>query len=142
MKLKITSDGTITGTKLIDEDSGNPVMAVQKIVWTLTADEWIPRVSLETLGMAADITCLATVDLFGFVEENDYSEAVYLKSFEKNVRIVNERKGENLVVSTHCKVFDADTNEQIGAIQEITWEATPTGSKAKLKKLFFDNKEW
>lgn len=38
MKLKITSDGTSLGTKLVDEDSGETIGLVQKIEWSIGVD--------------------------------------------------------------------------------------------------------
>lgn len=141
MKLKIISDGTPTGTKLIDEETGEAIHLIQKLTWEANANEFSTKITIELLNVPVEITSKADVDLYKFTEENQWAEPVHSKSFEKEIKVVSDApNGKNLVLFT--KVFDVQTKESVGAVQEIKWEATPDSVKAKVKRLRFDNKDW
>lgn len=141
MKLKIISDGTNKGTKLIDEDTGEVVHLIQKLSLEIDANEPCTKVTIELLDVPVEITSKAKVDLFELGKENNYTIPTYSKSFEKEIKIVSESPRKvGLVPFT--KIYDVETNEQVGAIQKIEWEATPSQIKTKVKKIKFDNKDW
>lgn len=49
MKLKIISDGTATGTKLIDEASGEAIGLVQSIKWEMQASQVVSMATVTVL---------------------------------------------------------------------------------------------
>ncbi len=136
MKLKIISDGTNEGTKLVDEDSGELVPLVQKLTWEAKADGFhLTKVTIELLNVPVEIVAKADVDLFEVWPKQEL-----VKSFEKEIKIVSEPK---TLGSSDVKIFDNQTQETVGAIQEIKWEANCLGhQKAKIKKIKFDKKDW
>jgi hypothetical protein len=142
MKLKLYSDGTNNGTRVIDEDTGEMVHGILKLNWEANAEELITKVGVEFFSIPVEITTKADVDLYEW--DKTTGDITHTKSFEKTVRIVSEKLQENLlaVPTINTFVYDVETNEKVGAIQKITWEATPSGSKAKIKKIKFDNKDW
>ena len=141
MKLKIISDGTNVGTKLIDEDTGEMIHGISKLTWEANVKEIVSKVNVEFFNIPVEIVSKAEVNLLEW--DSETGELPHTKTFDKNVRVVNKLK-ENMLSTLVYDViiYDSDTNEKIGAIQEIKWEATPEGSKAKIKKIKFDNKDW
>lgn len=135
MKLKIISDGTSVGTKLFDEDTGESVPLVQRLTWEATADGFnLTKVTVELLNVPVEIVAKADVDL---VEV--WPNPGIIKTFEKEVKIISEPQ-KNKAPDT--KIFDNQTQEQVGAIQEISWEVTPAICRAKVKRIKFDKKDW
>lgn len=136
MKLKIISDGTNSGTKLIDEDTGESVPLIQKLTWEASADGFgLTKVTIELLNVPAEIVAKADVD-----SVDVWPPPGTTKSFEKEIKIVSVPQ-KNKAPDT--KIFDNQTQEQVGAIQEIKWEANCLGhQKAKIKKIKFDKKDW
>lgn len=140
MKLKIISDGTNAGTKLIDEDTGESVSGISSLTWEASAEQVLTKVTVELFNIPVEIVSKAEVELYECKAPNWGME--FSKSFEKNVKLVSKLAGSKAVLNTDTKVIDADTNESVGAVQEVKWEATPQGVLAKIKRLKFDNKDW
>lgn len=140
MKLKIISDGTNAGTKLIDEDTGETIGGISSLIWEASAEKALTKVTVELFNIPVEITSKAEVDLYECKAPNWGME--FSKSFEKNVKLVSNLSSSKAVLNTDTKVMDADTGEVVGAIQEVKWEATPQGIVAKVKRLKFDNKDW
>lgn len=138
MKLKIISDGTNGGTKLIDEDTGEMIHLIQKLTWEADAKDLTTKVTVELINVPVEIVSKAEVELL------DYDVSTWelkpSKTFEKEIKIVSEQKGKGFTPRT--TVFDAQTNEQVGAIQEVKWEANIEEVKAKVKRIKFDKKDW
>lgn len=135
MKLKIISDGTNAGTKLLDEDSGESIPLIQKLTWETDSSGFgLSKVTVELLNVPVEIVTKADVDLYEIWPTEHLS-----KSFEKEVKVVSEKLDIGAPVT---KIFDNQTQEQIGAVQEIKWEANLTDRKAKIKKIKFDKKDW
>jgi hypothetical protein len=139
MKLKIISDGTNAGTKLIDEDTGEMVHLIQKLSWQADAAGHSTKVVIELLNVLVEITTKAEVELSEIAAPS--WEAKFSKSFEKEIKIKSEPVKENSF-TPFTVIRDAQTDEVIGAIQKIKWKATPKGIKAKIKKIKFDKKDW
>lgn len=141
MKLKIISDGTNAGTKLINEDTGEAIHLIQKLSWECNVEDMVSKVTIELLNIPVEIVSKADVELFELLPTNQYIEPLHTKSFEKEIRITSEAlKGASIIPLT--KIFDNQTNEMVGAVQEVKWEATPYETKAKVKRIKFDNKDW
>lgn len=138
MRLKIISDGTNAGTKLIDEDSGEMIHLIQKLTWEADAKEMMTKITVEFINIPVEIVSKAEVELLDYDEEN--WELKTSKTFEKEIKIVSERKGQ--AFTPHVKIFDAQTNQQVSAIQEVKWEANTQEVKAKVKRIKFDKKDW
>jgi hypothetical protein len=139
MKLKIISDGTNAGTKLIDEDTGKMVHLIQKLSWEANAKEPFAKVTVELINIPVEITSKAEVELLDYNKDN--WELEVSKTFEKEIKIISKAAKVNQF-NLHTTVHDVQTNEQVGAIQEIKWEATPSEVKAKVKRIKFDKKDW
>jgi hypothetical protein len=139
MKLKIISDGTNAGTKLIDEDSGEMIHLIQKLTWECNAKDHSTKVNIELLNIPVEIVSKAEVDLLEFKKENSYQKPIHTKFLKRKIKIVSE---DGKGYSSFVKIFDAETNEPVSAVQEVKWKATPKGSKAKVKKIKFDKKDW
>lgn len=142
MKLKIISDGTKTGTKLIDSETGQPVGGISQLTWEANSNDLLTKVTVELTNIPVEITSKAIVDLFEFNESNDYVEPIYSKSFEKDVKITAESPEGRSVLTTNARVFDAETNEVVGAVQSVTWTAVPDHRVARIKRVKFDNRDW
>lgn len=54
MRLKIVSDGTSNGTKIVDEESGEEVRGVTHIEWSLGVDE-LAKVTIEFEAVSVDV---------------------------------------------------------------------------------------
>ena len=134
MKLKIISDGTNTGTHLIDIETGERVQQISKLSWKADAKELTTTASVELTNIPVEIISTAQISLFDFPAP-DY-EMTHSKDFQKDVKIVCEG-------SVHqTKIFDKDTNLPVEAIQNIEWEATPDKRGAFANKVRFSNKDW
>jgi hypothetical protein len=139
MKLKIVSDGTNTGTHLIDEETGKSIEQISKLSWEANAKEFITTVSVELTNIPVEIISTAEVNLFEHVAPD--WDAVHTKDFQEEIKIVSERnRGIGSVPFT--KILDNKTGQAVGAIQEIKWECTPHKQGAVVKKIFFDKKDW
>lgn len=141
MKLKIISDGTKTGTKLIDEDTGEMIHGISKLTWEASVEDWaITKTTIEFFNIPVEIVSSVKVDLLEY--NSNYTELLVSKSFDKNVKITSEDRNGMTIPATRVKIHDADTNEPVGAVQKIKWEATPEGSSAEAVRIRFDNKDW
>lgn len=140
MKLKLISDGTNIGTKLIDEDTGEQVHGISQITFEADVNETLAKVSIDFFNIPVEITTKTNVDLLAHVPP-DY-EVEHTKSFEKEVKIVSKENNNKPITPNSVRIMDAETNQPVGAVQHIKWTATPEGASATLKKIFFDKKEW
>lgn len=136
MKLKIISDGTNAGTRLIDEDTGEAIPLIQKLTWEADAKDLCTKVTVELLNIPVEIVSKSEVELLDF----DANELKLIKTFEKDIKIVSERKGKTSV--PHTSILDIQTNKKVEAIQEIKWEANISETKAKLSKFKVGKKDW
>lgn len=66
MKLKIISDGTNTGTHLIDIETGERVQQISKISWKADVKELITTASIELTNIPVEIVSSAQISLFDF----------------------------------------------------------------------------
>jgi hypothetical protein len=138
MKLKIVSDGTNAGTHLIDEDTGEVIHKISKLTWEASSDDPLTKATVEFTNIPVEIVSKAKVDLYEF-QGPDFT-SVHTKTFEKEIKIASDKGKPGY--STHVKIFDTETNEQVGAVQTVKWEATPHDRKATLTKIKFDKKDW
>lgn len=152
MRLKLVSDGTNTGTKLIDEDTGEMVHGISKITWEANAKDVVTKTTVEFFNIPVDIQSKAEVHLQEWVSVEptinsqnklesslDFAET---RSFEKDIKIVSEaNKNTGIVTASKTLVKDAPTDIAVGAVQSVRWEATPEGSKAVLTKVRM-GKDW
>lgn len=138
MKLKIISDGTNVGTKLVDEDTGQAIGLIQKLTWEGDAKDVLTKITVEFVNIPVEITTKAEVELLDYDKDFNLKLA---KTFEKEVKITSTNQANNTFAQL-VKISDTATNEQIGAIQNIKWEATPQSCSAKISKIKFDKKDW
>ena len=128
MKLKIISDGTNTGTKLIDEETGQMVHGISKITWTADAEELLTKTCIEFFNIPIEFTSDARVEVLGFDKEPD-------SNFEKKVKVLTEEFDSIAITTSQIKVFDAETNQPMGCVLKAEWEATPEVIRAKVIKI-------
>lgn len=140
MKLKIVSDGTNTGTKLIDEETGEKVHGISKLTWEAGMQDPVTKVTVEFFNIPVEFISKAEVDLHEWDPATE--EYSHTKSFEKNVKVISNPKDGPAVPVCNVRITDNDTNERVSAVQEIKWEATPDSIKAKVKRIYFDKKDW
>ena len=141
MKLKIISDGTNGGTKLIDEDTGEMIHGISKLTWESYADTLLTKVTVEFFNIPVEITTKADVELFEHTESNNW-KPIHTKSFEKEIKVISSDENGKSIPVYNTKIYDTQTNKSVAAVQNIKWQATPDGSKAKVKKIKFDNSDW
>lgn len=67
-RFKITSTGRAFETLLIDKQTNQPVGYVQKITWSVSTEDQLPRCTIELLGVELDVEVDATVMKTGFVK--------------------------------------------------------------------------
>ena len=61
IKIKITSDGTSTGTRVVDEATGRRIEGVMKVVFTIDAQRQLPVVELTMHPSFVDLVGVAQV---------------------------------------------------------------------------------
>lgn len=130
MKLKLISDGTSIGTKLIDEDTGEQIHGISKISCNLDVKDTLSKVNVEFFNIPVEIETKSSVDVFHYTKDNSFKEPIYLKTEEKNIKITTESK-DKIVLTSSCRIFDTD-NKQMGAVQSVNFEATPEKVETKL----------
>ena len=62
MRLKIISDGTTRGTKVIDEETGERIGLIQDIVWSANADKTITECTIKLAKVPVEIVTEAKID--------------------------------------------------------------------------------
>lgn len=139
MKLKLISDGTNKGTKLIDEETGEMVHGISKISFKADVNDATTKVNVEFFNIPVDITSKAKIELFECIEPN--YDIKRIKTFDRKVKIVSELH-KNMALTGYAKISDADTGDIVSAVQKVEWEATPKKIGAKVKKIKFDKKDW
>jgi hypothetical protein len=141
MKLKLISDGTSVGTKLIDEDTGEMVHGIQSLSWEADAEGYLTSLHVHLFNVPVEIACKATVSLMDSPKENGFKSDVS-KTFEKNIRITTDQRKVTSVTSADVKISDADTRQPVSAIQKVSVEVTPEKFEANVVRVKFDNKDW
>lgn len=137
MKLKIISDGTSAGTKLIDEDTGEMIHLIQNLTWQQSGEDYASKVTIELINIPVEIVAKAEVEL---LEYDSAWELKPTKTFEKEIKI-SSKITEN-VFTPDTRVYDNENNTLVGAVQEVKWQADTTETKAQVKRIKFDNKDW
>lgn len=123
MKLKIISDGTNAGTKLVNAETGEMVNLISKITWGAMANEALTTASVELFNIPVEITTKA------IIETLDTSSKPISQEL-KNITIKSEASGKG--TSQIVKICDKETGEAIPMIQEINWEASPSKREATI----------
>lgn len=111
---------------------------IQKLTWEADAKEFTTKVMVEFINIPVEIVSKAEVELLEYDTEN--WELKTAKTFEKEIKIVSKQMGQAFTPQT--KIFDNETDQMVGAIQEVKWEANITETKAQIKKIKIDNKDW
>lgn len=62
MKIKIVSDGTVHGSKVMDAETGEMLSGVQSVEWSVKAgEEHFARATLTVIDVPVEIECEAQV---------------------------------------------------------------------------------
>jgi hypothetical protein len=130
MKLKIISDGTSTGTKLINEESGEIIRFVQKISWSASMADFLTYTSIDLVNVPVDIVTKAEIHELDIYDEE-------CNVYESEVRIVTNVDN----IPEELMIYDNKTQTPIGSISEISLEITTDSIKAKIKKVKSDVEE-
>lgn len=80
MKLKIISDGTNSGTKLINQETGESVELVQEIQWFLDVNEVYSLATIKLAKIPVEIVSEATI----------YQEKSKVMTSEKTIKMTYE----------------------------------------------------
>lgn len=144
MKLKLISDGTSVGSKLIDEDTGETVHGISKLIYEVDANELLSKVTVEFFNIPVEITSKFEVELLDYDKvKQDWTELIVVKTFEKEAKIVSETKPPHIsVLSTSTKVIDVETGKNVGAVQKAKVEITPESVKSTMTKVKFSKEDW
>ncbi len=143
MKLKIISDGTNSGTKLIDEDTGEMIHGISKLSWEADVTALLTKVSVEFFNIPVEITSKADVELFEPTKDGNW-QTTPTKSFEKDIKIISSSIEGKSIPVYNAQICDANTNQQVHGVQNVKWEVSTDGTeaKAKVKKYKFDQNDW
>lgn len=57
MKIKIISDGTNFGTKIINKETGEIIGRVQNITWSISAADVLAKATIEILNPEIELDC-------------------------------------------------------------------------------------
>lgn len=114
MKLKIISDGTFKGTKLINAITGEIVNQVIEI--TYEADvKCFPEcvATIKLANIEVDITSSSYVELYRVNNGPNY-EFVFDSNMTKDTSIIGD-------YGSDIKIIDTATGKQLGCVQKYTW---------------------
>lgn len=136
MKLKIISDGTTVGTKLINEETGEMVNLVQKITYKISLDDFVGHATVSFLNIPVEIVAPTEVEVIEY--DNKDFDYKYLKNIEKEIKVIGQG------TSTSTKVIDIETNTPLSAVKDFTFEADVSNKKTKSKvtKFKFGKKDY
>ena len=138
VNLKIISDGTTTGTKLIDENSGEMVHLVQRISWKATSDAFLTKTFIEVLNVPVEIVAKATVFLKKFNESGDLEDAGQV---EKLIKIVSSSESSYGARMQKVLIYDAETSAVFAGVSEATVEIDTDGIQVRLTQVMMFDKE-
>ncbi len=78
-QFKIISDGKPFGTKLVNA-AGDPVGFVQKITWSVSVDDQLPKCTIELVGVGMDVL----IDEKDLIIKHGAKEEVIKTAFESD----------------------------------------------------------
>lgn len=130
MNLKVISDGTETGTKLINADTGEMIHGVSKITVCADCTDQLVKTTVEYFNIPVEITTVANVDLF----DNNHMNIGVLN---KKIKLL-ANKDNNYVLSSKAKIIDEESNAQMGGITLYEFEATPKQNSTKIKQIIHE----
>ena len=142
MKLKIISDGTKLGTELINSDTGQAVEGISKLTWKVDVSDLTTKTIVELINIPVEIVSKATVDLVELTKASGYVDEGFIKSFDKNVKIISQIPHDDGYAAFYTRIFNADTLEAVGGVQAIKLTVTAKRVSTKVKKLKISKKEW
>lgn len=140
MKLKIVSDGTREGTKLIDENSGEMIHGVSEIIWSANPNNTMTKTTIKFFNIPVEIISTANINL---IEWNKESQQLTNDRFvEKKIKIISENSNNNskACFTSDVKILD-ETGDPIYGIQDIECKILPEGTEIKISKIIFDKNE-
>jgi hypothetical protein len=140
MKLKIISDGTNTGTKLIDEISGKTIQFVQKITCSASIRDFLVYTTIDLVKVPIDVVAMAEIHEFDL---NDKECNVYDAEIRIVTNEVEQKIGDVVYGIDELFIYDNKTQTPISAISDISLEITTDSDyvKAKIKKIKFEVEE-
>ena len=115
MKLKLISDGTIEGTKLINKDTGETLENVSFIRFSADANDNLTFLDLKLFNIEVEINSPQTK-----IIESKYNK--FADCFEANFCQKQDVKIDSSDGSIHHTVIkDTKSNIPIGAVQKVAW---------------------
>ena len=114
MKLKIISDGTIDGTKVIDKETNSSLERISEIIWEVDASTYITKATITVINPDVDISSLFSLITKEFNSESQLFEETISDGY---CQINSE--------GTPANVISKDINNKtIVGICGITWRAS------------------
>lgn len=95
---RVESDGTLMGTKVINNSTGEMVGLVQKVVWSMDINEGLSKCELTILGMPLDAN--ASVFKLSYINSQNPSVENIIRRTVKEVReedVLQQAKGINIL---------------------------------------------
>jgi len=139
MKLKIISDG-VSLPKLVDEDSGEMIHLIQRLIWKAKSGEFLTKTNIEIVNIPVEIVAKATIHIQRFIVSTGEFETV--DQIEKRIKIVSstvlpETPGRIQDIS----ICDAETNEALPGVLEVVFDVDATNEvRATIKQWISDIK--
>lgn len=62
MRLRVVSDGTILGSRVVHAETGEPVHGVVGVTWRLGPGDWIAHVTIELAGDECAVDLVGETD--------------------------------------------------------------------------------
>lgn len=135
MKLKLISDGTPIGTKIVDEETGEMLHGISNLTWEVSANEPLTKLTLELFNVPVEISATANVEVQKLNVNNcwEHSETV-----SKDISVLSKSKeGKNIVTSYDTKIIDSNSKENVSGIQSVKLAVTPQKVSLIASKLQF-----
>lgn len=63
MKLKIISDGTSSGTSIVNAETGETINGIVSVDWSVSADSGCSEVNLRVMGVQLELVGQAAIEL-------------------------------------------------------------------------------
>lgn len=115
MKLKIVSDGTFEGTKVIDKETGQTINQISMVEFQVDING-LPKATIEFTDIEVDIISPTIADRSRFDKSNNYVKSNYVGAYNCETHITHNGGYDT-------KISNSTTKELIGGVQFYYWAA-------------------
>lgn len=120
MELKIISDGTTVGTKLVDAATGEKIQYVQSIEWEIDAKTLIAYATIKLAKVPIETTLLSNINEFK-LDPPTYTNLNKVANSNENVKISSD--------GTNAKII-SDNGKQLAGVQNVNFKVDVSNDKA------------